>query len=67
MQYNSLKSAIPKAWIKKVKNDCLTNDEYEPMTLKINNKGKSINKLKCRDYYWEFVTKKEERPPCIER
>ena len=66
LQYNSLKSAIPKGWVKKVKNSCHTHDKYESLTLKINNIRKSVDKLKCRDYYWELVTKMREMPSCIE-
>lgn len=64
MQYNSLKSAIPKTWIKILKD----NSPYEVPDnipkIKINKLYKDITKLKCKDFYNVLIAKKEEKPTC---
>ena len=66
MMYNGLKSAIPKAWLKKLKNNPQINvlDKQNVLTIKINNFDKDLPEVKCRDLYWEYVSKKAVSPTC---
>ena len=60
MNLNSIKSAIPKQWINRLKaaGDKYTEIEQNAnITVKINNKHKSLCKIKCKEFYWEFVNK----------
>ena len=67
MMYNGLKSAIPKAWLKKVKNNQNVNvlDNQNVLTVKINNSSKDVCELECRELYWEYVSKQAVSPTCI--
>ena len=68
MKYNSLKSSIPKSWMKLLKSQnivltCRPNN----IELKVNNIKKPLVELKCKDFYWEFVKKKYEKPTCVNK
>ena len=65
MLYNSLKSAIPTKWLKclKKQNPPGFNFEYsDHSTIKIRKKYKKIDKISCKEFYWQFITKNLTRP-----
>jgi hypothetical protein len=62
MDFNSIKTAIPKHWLKMLIAEAEKNTETEQVaniniTVKINNKHKPLCKIKCKEFYWEFVNK----------
>ena len=58
MHFNSLKSALPKSWLKVIRDNSPSVHNPTPLSLKIQNKKKEARHLKCKDFYWEFVSKK---------
>lgn len=69
MFYNSLRSSIPKTWLKTIKN-CLLSDYRlidQGPSLLIKNKLLSLEKLTCRDIYWAEVNKKVVRPTAFNK
>jgi len=67
MMYNSLKSAIPKPWLKELKKEGHPGNIANKLVLKIRNIGTEITGLKCRDFYWEYVSKMAIKPTCIDK
>ena len=67
MEYNSLKSALPKSWLKVLRNNGPSIHSPMPLSLKIHNKKKEVKHLKCKDFYWEFVSKKHVVPKSIQK
>ena len=60
MNFNSIKSAIPKHWINRLiagGDNYIETEHNANITVKINNKHKSLCKIKCKEFYWEFVNK----------
>ena len=66
MKYNSLLSAIPTKWCNLKQNYPLEMFKwFENINVKVNQKPKELVKVKCRDFYWEFVNKKHSEPTYI--
>ena len=63
MQYNRTISAIPKNWLRMLRNTSM--DQYtknEEINVTLSNITKTISNVKCKDYYWHIVRKKHVRP-----
>ena len=68
MNYNSLKSAIPKEWIQSIKpTDINSFEEITTINLSINGKPKLLHKVKCKDLYNIFVLEKYTIPTAIHK
>jgi hypothetical protein len=67
MEYNSLKSAIPRDWkrlVKKMKIPLQAVSNQEQLYLNCNGRMLAISILLNRDVYWNLVSKKMTRPIC---
>jgi hypothetical protein len=64
MQYNSLISAIPKDWIRMIKNDNNINNYvvFKECKVNINEFRKNLEEIATRDIYYEILLNKVERP-----
>ena len=64
MKYNSVISAIPKSWKKKIKNNLREQGNLIPnaMTVTLNDQCKSIETVTCNDFYWEFISQIPAEP-----
>ena len=70
MKYNSLKDAIPKKWRNTLKlhNEEITIPQLQtPPHILVNNKSKSIQKVKNNELYWILVRHKQCKPIIIEK
>ena len=56
MEYNSLTHAIPKQWLRMRYDKYIHNFDHK-IKVKINDKQKDIEKLTCKEMYWEYVRK----------
>ena len=67
MELNSIKSAIPKEWVKQIK--LQPTEKYTPLSdfiVKINNTNKPVTKITCREFYFELIKKKVQRSKALE-
>ena len=58
MQYNSLKSAISKTWLQKIKCQNQQDFKFEARVdgdIKIDKKFKNISKVSCKEFYWQII------------
>ena len=64
MDYNSLIDAIPNIWKRKVRDRSCSIDKNYCDKMYINSIKRYIITLKCKDFYWEFVSMTSELPKC---
>ena len=66
MDYNSIKASIPLVWRKLVRSSSVI---YVPedLEVKIGNSWKPIEKLYCKELYWEYVNRIVEKPTAIHK
>jgi hypothetical protein len=57
MEYNSLITAIPKAWLKKLRDKNITFSPIIECSVKINGNHKHLSAISCKEYYTELVTR----------
>ena len=68
MKFNSLKSAIPKGWIRTLhQQNEYSFDEAEHIQVKINQISKNFKDLRCKDFYHEFINQKYVKPSCTKK
>ncbi len=51
MEFNMIKSCIPKQWIIKLRNNKSRLSPVEQCAIKINNRYIAVDKLKCKEIY----------------
>lgn len=65
MKFNSLKSAIPKAWKRALQlHEGLIFVKNEQLQVMINQIFKNFKDLRCKDFYNEFISQKYSKPSC---
>ena len=69
MVYNSLRSAIPRTWKKIIRSN---NTPYElpkedNLKVQICNKTINIEKISCKQFYWNYISKKGVRPSAFSK
>ena len=62
MMLNSLKSAIPKRWLKTIKGRKVFTEKPMTLMLKNNHVEKNLTDIKTKDLYWEYIAKKSTLP-----
>ena len=68
MPYNSIKAAIPKCWLTKLKSlPVMKFEKQEKLTLKIGKSYKHISKLTCKDFYWKLICTTNTCPAVINK
>jgi len=70
MDYNSIMHAIPKLWLKKIRNKdtaCNCKIEDDVIYLNIDGKRKKIQEVFCKDIYWLHVKSFMESPVAEEK
>ena len=67
MQYNGLKTAIPRAWRKKINVRFDFTKDPNALMLNVCNSMKDIMKLQCKHFYLELMQLDTERPKCLEK
>ena len=67
MQHNSIKTAIPKSWLKKLKKSQPNNytELNSENKVRINGKAKQITKITNREFYWEFLERNTENSKAV--
>ena len=67
MKYIGIKCAIPNPWRMKIKEEGEYEDKPNVLMVKINNVEKDIKDLRCKDYYWEYISKYTVKPTALDR
>ena len=68
MAYNSIKAAIPKSWLTKLKSlPVMKFEKQKKLTLKIGKSYKHISKLSCEEYYWKLISATNTLPTVINK
>ena len=67
MEYNCLKSSIPRSWIKEIKTNPITFKIIDDHSIKIGNKYKKIEKITCKDFYWQLSEREITRPTALNK
>ncbi len=62
MDYNSLIHCIPKEMLNSIKDKSFNKSLDSTVYVVINNKSMSLEKLKCKDIYWEYIREISEIP-----
>ena len=66
MKYNSIKSSISRQWIKTIREANNTIFKAIEMgSIKIGNRYKKIEQIKCKEFYWQIISCNYERPTAI--
>ena len=66
MKYNSLITAIPKGWLKLIREtENRVFELIEKKSIKIGKKIKKLEKLKCKEFYWQLISKNYTRPTAL--
>ena len=65
MDFNSIKSAIPKKWRKMLTNSNFCRGDEMNLQVKICNKMKDVSTIICKEIYWEFIDRKQCRPTAV--
>lgn len=68
MKYNSISTAVPKDWLKILKNVQVVDFKlYTEGSVCVNKSRKNIEKLKCKDAYWHLIDYKIESSTCTKK
>ena len=62
MEFNSLKSAIPKRWKDLLSNTGIAINDDTNIQVNIGKQKTCIKEIKCRDIYWELINRLQIRP-----
>ena len=65
MQYNSLIAAVPSKWVKCLKNHNTTFSKIEVTSVKIKKIYKPVQKVKCKEFYWQCINSISEVPSVL--
>ena len=60
MDYNSLVHSLPKHWFNMF--ELHGNENDDTVVVRLNDKLKDIQKTKCRDFYWQYVSTISKNP-----